>query len=425
MTELPATAAATPPEPAATPPEPAATPPEPAPPPHRGPGFELPGARQVVGRGLQLAYDSTGDLRRASLYIGLLMAAVAGPFALLLLLDIPAFTGLDFSKPEAMSREQAASLLALIGPLYGAGAMAFLGLVTVQIDGLLLAVALLAGRASGRPLQLREALTRARQVFWRYGAAAFVVGLVSTVVTLAVVLATGGFTSGSSFGTSILASLISTIVVLPFGYVATAVVIGDVTGTAALRRSIVLVRARPRLGVAVAAFAFAASALQTFGLGVAMDLVGRVAEVLHPNLDMTGSGLIVAIPLVFVGLMALGSLSITVNAVTVAPQVAAFLGLTHYSGGIDRARESTAAALPVPETAADAVPDPMALSVPDPPTGPMPAPDAMPLAHAVPAPGPPREQAPGTRPPRWVSIPMIVLIVLEGLIVLFGLPVWR
>lgn len=347
------------------------------------------------------------------------MAAVAGPFVLLLLLDIPVFSGIDFASPDAMTRAQAESLIELAGPLYGAGAMAFLGLVTVQIDGLLIAVALLAGRASGRPLELREALARARQVFWRYGAAAFVVGLLSTIVTFAVVAATGGFSRGSSFGSSILASLISTIVVLPFGYVATAVVIGDVTGTAALRRSIVLVRARPRLAVAVAAFAFAASALQTFGLGIAVDLVGGVADVLHPNLDMTGSGLIVAIPLVFVGLMALGSLSITVNAVTAAPQVAAFLGLTHYSGGIDRARESLVRAVAVPKSV-PMVPEPMV--EPEMPI------ELTPAAESSPQPPPltPVAPVPATaRRPRWITVPMIVLIALEALIVLGALPIGR
>lgn len=400
------------------------------------PAFELPGARQVVGRGLQLAYDSTRELRRASLYIGLLMVGVAGPFALLLLLDIPAFTGIDLSSPETMTQAQAESLLRLIGPLYGAGAMAAVGLVTVQIDGLLIAVALLAGRASGRPLQLREAVGRARQVFWRYGAAAFLVGVLSTLVTFAVVLATGGLNGGSSYGASILASLVSTLVVLPFGYVATAVVIGDVTGGAALRRSIVLVRARPRLAVAVAAFAFAASALQTFGLGVAVDLVGGVADVLHPNLDLSGSGLIVAIPLVVIGLMALGSLLVTVNAVTTAPQVAAFLGLTHYSGGIDRARDVASRDGPP----RDGPPRD------DPPAAPViaevvgvapfsddardPAPGVEPSALPPPPPAEPTSPAPIAAPGaaarvRWATVPMLALIVLEALIVLGGLPTWR
>jgi hypothetical protein len=245
-------------------------------------------------------------------------------------------------------------------------------------------------------------------VFWRYGSAAFLVGLLSSIVTFAVILATGGFSSSSSYGASILASLVSTIVVLPFGYVATAVVIGDVTGMAALRRSIVLVRARPRLAVAVAAFAFAASALQTFGLGVAVDLVGRAADLLHPNLDMAGSGLFVAIPLVFFGLMALGSLSITVNAVTTAPQVAAFLGLTHYSGGIDRAREPIADAAPL----AEPPPSPAEPEASLEPTLEVTAPPPAPIA------GPPV----GARRPRWISVPMVVLIVLEALIVLGNLP---
>jgi hypothetical protein len=372
--------------------------------------YELPTARQVVGRGLQLAYDSTRDLRRASLYIGLCTAAVVGPFALLLLVDIPKLGELDFSAPEAMSPGQAALLVRLIGPLYGAGALALLGFLAVQFDGFLMAIALLAGRAVGRPLELREALARARQVFWRYGLAAFVVGVISTVVTLAILFASGAFSGTSSLGASLLASFISTLVVLPFGYIDTAIVIGDVTSGAALRRSIVLVRARIRLAFAVAAFALAASALQTFGLGIAAEVAGLVADVLHPDLDLTGTGLIVAIPLVFVALMALGSLVITVDAVTVAPQVAAFLGLTRYSGGIDRARRAAPGGERAPEAPtlgspvdADAGLDPeLASSIP-----------------ALPQPTPPPLPTKATRP-RWITIPMVLLIGLEALIVVLA-----
>jgi hypothetical protein len=44
---------------------------------------------------------------------------------------------------------------------------------------------------------------------------------------------------------------------------------------------------------------------------------------------------------------AFGSLLLTVTAIVVAPQVIAFLGLTHYSGGIDRARDESVLRPPV------------------------------------------------------------------------------
>jgi hypothetical protein len=263
-------------------------------------------------------------------------------------------------------------------------------------------------------------------VFWRYGVAAFVVGLISTVVTLAILFASGAFSGTSSLGASLLASLISTLIVLPFGYIATAIVIGDVTGGAALRRSIGLVRARFRLAFAVAAFAFVASALQTFGLGIASEVVGLVAGVLHPDLDLTGPGLLIAIPLVFVALMALGSLSITVDAVTVAPQVAAFLGLTRYSGGIDRARRATAQVTIAVPGAAAVTPSERDASLGDElaPDGPAielaPQPDVEPASEstvAVPAPPPSPVQAKRTR---WITIPMAMLVGLEAFIAVIG-----
>jgi hypothetical protein len=328
--------------------------------------FELPTARQVVGRGLQLAYDSSGDLRRASLYIGLLLAAAAGPFAVLLLVDLPRLSTISFDGSDEAIQAQVPGLVSLIGPLYGAGALALLGLISASVDGLLVALSLLGGRAVGQPMPLRSCVARARQVFWRYLAAAFVVGTISTIVSLVVLIATGSFSpGGGSLGASLLGSFLATVVVAPFGYIASAIVLGDVSAGAALRRSITLARARPRLAITVAAFAFAAGALQTFGISVAGDLIQAIDEVVHPELDLTSPLLILALPLVLAALVALGSLSVTVAAVAAAPQVMAFLGLTHYSGGLDRARPAVRV--------------------------------------------------------RWVTLPMVVLIVLEALVALSGI----
>lgn len=358
------------------------------------PGFELPTARQVVGRGLQLAYDGTRDLRRASLYIGLVALAVAGPFAVLGLVDIPRFAAFPLGDLQSLSRHEAERFLSLFAPLYAAGLLAFAGFLAVAIDATLMAVAILAGRAVGLPLTTREALGRARQVYWRYGIAAFVVSLISGSVSLTIQAAGGAFGHPPSIGLTLLASFLATIVVMPFSYIATATVIGDVGGGAALGRSVTLVRARPQLAVVVAVFAFAAAALQTFGLGVAVGLAENVAELLHPSIDLGGNGLAVAVALVAVALVALGSLILTVAAVTTAPQVAAFLGLTHFSAGLDRAR--------MPATGA-------------------PPPAAQPALAATASTYWNQPVVGVHKPARWLTIPMIVLVLLELLVVAIGI----
>ena len=57
-------------------------------------------------------------------------------------------------------------------------------LVTISIDAQGIAIALLGGIASDRPLRLQEAVVRARQVFWRLAGAGFRVGGVSGSVLL-------------------------------------------------------------------------------------------------------------------------------------------------------------------------------------------------------------------------------------------------
>jgi hypothetical protein len=206
--------------------------------------YQLPSARQVVGRGLQLALDGSADIRRTSLYIGLLVAGVAAPAAVLLLANLPTLLALPWDDPMTMSQDQARALDALFGPLYSAVALALLGIVTVLVDGQLMAAALLAGRLAGAPLTMREALARSRQVFWRYGAAAFAVGLLSGATNLVVSLLTGTFGRGESIGSSLLATFVAAIVTAPFGYVLMGVVAGDVSAGTALRRSV----APPALG---------------------------------------------------------------------------------------------------------------------------------------------------------------------------------
>ncbi len=382
-----------------------------------GPAFELPTAREVVGRGLQLALDANRDIRNVSLYVGLLVLAVAGPAALLLVVDLPRLFEVNWQLPQVVTPEEAATLLNLIGPLYVVGALALLGVVSVSLDGQLMAASVLGARAVGRPMSLRESLRRARQVFWRYGFAAFAVGILSTVISTLVGLAIGSLGHAESVGGSLVGSLIATLLLAPCGYILTSIVIGDVDGGAALGRSITLARARPRLALVVAAFAFLASTFQVLGLGVALDLVDRVVAFLHPDLG-GGAGLLVAIPAIAIALVAFGSLGLTVGAVTAAPQVTAFLGLTRYSAGLDRARTSG------PVDAAPAAPPPTDPTAPTAPTGEVPP--VEPSAGSVTPPAAPAsywvQPGPTTRArTRWVTLPMLALIALEALAVAAGI----
>ena len=113
--------------------------------------------------------------------------------------------------------------------------------------------------------------------------------------------------------------------------------LGDVGAGEAARRSTRIVRARPWTALAIAAFAAIASYLTYFGIGAADDIVERVVSTI--GLDMSGGGVsLVAVgALVLVLVLAFGTLQFTVTAISIAPQVVAFLALTRYTGGLDKA----------------------------------------------------------------------------------------
>ncbi len=140
-----------------------------------------------------------------------------------------------FSAPPQPALE-AALLVVAIDALVGV-ALFF----TISIDAQVMAISILAGRASERPLRLWESIIRARQTFWRMAGAGTLVGVVALFVQLLILGALGGL-SQSAEAASILASLLSTIVIAPLAYVATSIVIGDV---GAMGGAVALVAALP------------------------------------------------------------------------------------------------------------------------------------------------------------------------------------
>ena len=319
-----------------------AGPPPPPPPPAWTKTYELPSARQVVSSGLQLAVASSAAIRRASIYIGLLSLGAFGPATIMILIGIgrlmsdPATVDTLTTDPSLIFVEQPE----LAGPLLFIYLLVVLGvllLIAISVDAQAIAISLLGATASDAPMRLREAIARARQVFWRLLGAGLLVGLVSSIVTFVVAIPfLRPFDTNQ--GITFIASMIGTLLVTPFAFAAAGIVLGDVGPIEALRRSMSLFRARPRIAIVVTLFTLVTSAIQTFAIGAGADVAIRVAEFLHLGLDQGGPSAILTAILVLAFIVAYGSLTVTIAAIVAAPQVAGFLGLTFYSGGLDRAR---------------------------------------------------------------------------------------
>lgn len=350
-----------------------------APPPPPAPtwtrAYEVPTARKVVASGLQLAVEANAAIRRASIYVGLLALGAFGPAVLLLIVGLARLLN-DPATADVMATDPTLILLdhpEIVEPLliiYALLIAGFFLLVAISIDAQAMAISILGGRAADHPMRLWEAVVRARQVFWRLFGAGLVVGVTSGVVTLVVTLPFIRL-GDSNTGLTFIGSMIGALVVTPFAFSSAGIVLGDVGAVEALRRSVALFRARPRISLVVTLFTLVTSAIQTFAISAGADAVVRVGEVMNLSLDQGALPLFVTIVIVLAFIVAFGSLTFTIAAIVAAPQVAGFLGLTYYSGGLDKARSAD---------------------------------DRRPRRF------------------RWVSLPMIVAMVLLALVAGFGLP---
>jgi hypothetical protein len=311
-------------------------PPAPEPPPVRP--YELPTARGVVTFGLSLAYGASSELRRASLYIGLLTLGLLGPPIVLLVEFLARVHITDVNSILDLFVNLDSGVMSVFVLLYLVGFTGVIGWLAVSIDAQLIAVALLAAREGDQHFTLREATIRARQVFWRMVRGAFIVGIVSAGIqfVLGAILA-ALVARGTAQG--FVVSLVSVIIVAPFGYLATGVVLGDVGAVEALKRSVRLARARPRIALVVALFTLVTAGIQFFALSAGIGLFAGVADFGHVGVNGGVVPLVALILGVLALVMAYGSLSFTVAAIVTAPQVGAFLGLTYYTAGLDRARD--------------------------------------------------------------------------------------
>jgi hypothetical protein len=341
---------ATPPAPPFSPPPGLAPPPTPPapPPPEPSPLDVLP---ETAGRILAASFDflvlCRTELRQASLYLGLIVLLTVGPVVLLIWGIVVSGEDLaaSFEDAESFSDALATRLAQVASAILATGVVATAGLVVAAVEGQAVAIALLASRAAGRPLSLRAAVMRSRAVFWRLVRGGILVGILLSIVELTVELLLGVRGSGSQ-GVQLLATALRTLAGVPFAYLATGIVIGDVGALEAISRSIRLASVRRRIALMVAVFAALAQYLVVFGLDAGGDLVARVAQTL--GLDPQGGPVaaVAVAALASVFILALGTLQFTVVAIATAPQVVAFLSLTRFTGGLARAQVAETAVSP-------------------------------------------------------------------------------
>lgn len=284
----------------------------------------------VLSGSLDLVTQARIPLRNASLYIGLLGVLTMALTAMTLLAP-----GVDlFSDPPAGIGGW--TVLALF--------VSFLAVVAIGVESEIIGVAILGGARIGRPLSLREALRRSRQVFWRVLLATFAVGLIGALLSGVLQAVFGAIFGNTTDAAPVGSALLAGVITAPFIYVPVGIVLGDVGAMESIRRSIRLARARFRLAVVASLFSVVAQFILVFAASAGIDLVIRILEPFRSELEQVDTanagGFLLVASGTTIGIFAYWTLTFTVSALTSGPQVVAFLGLTGYSRGLDGARDA-------------------------------------------------------------------------------------
>jgi hypothetical protein len=289
------------------------------------------GPRKLVGTALDLLTRPDAGLRGASFYIGFLVLLTVGPaVALFGLAMVSAIGSIAPGQPDPYQQSPAWALWLMVALL-----PALLGFWAASVEARALAVAVIGGRAEGRPLRLRESIAVVRARFWSVLGTQLLVGLLSggvEIVLYVCLLIALGRVDAISYAVSV---VVGVVVGTPFIYATAGVVLGEADAIEALRRSVRLARARKQLAVAVTLFSVLAGLVVQLGLGIAADTVSRV---------LSGAGLVdqfppaLIIPLVAALVFAYGTLVLLTEAIAAAPAVHAFVALTHYTAGLELGR---------------------------------------------------------------------------------------
>jgi hypothetical protein len=288
--------------------------------------------RRLIGASFDLLTRTSDDMRRASFYIGLIVLGTVGPLAI-------ASFGLEVVSIHHTRREMEGLLAGGLGVVEGSLLiLAGLGLFVASVESQVMAASILGGQVSMRPVTTRAALARSRMVFWRVVVGAVIVAIpvgIAQVAVDAFFVATFGPQTDLSLVTSV---VVAVVVGAPLAYVLAGIVLGDVPPFIAARRSLTVFSARKAAASLVAVFQTIAILLVLLGVSAGLDLALRVFDALGLGTDSGPAGLILIGIGIVVGVFALGTLIYTALAISLAPQVVMFVGLTRATFGLDHVR---------------------------------------------------------------------------------------
>jgi len=288
--------------------------------------------RRLLGASFDLLNRASDDMRRASFYIGIVVLGTVGPFAL-------ANLALEIVSIHRTARELRGLFDAGFGGWYWLlGVLAGLGLVVAAVESRTMASAILGGRLAERPISVREALARSRMVFWRAILASIILAIPVSIAQAIVQAGLERLLGGQADASLVSSTIVAGVVGAPLAYLLTGIVLGDVDPFEATRRSFRVFRARKLAAALVAVFETVAVLLVVLGLGAGLDIALRVFDALGLGSDSGPAGLMLITLGVVVGVFALGTLIYTALAISVAPQVVMFVGLTRATIGLDHVR---------------------------------------------------------------------------------------
>jgi hypothetical protein len=288
--------------------------------------------RRLVGASFDLLSRCSDEMRRASFYIGGIVLATAGGYAL-------ATWAVEVAGVhDTVAATEAAMVGALGGWLGLLGLIAVLGLIVASVESRAMAAAILGGRATGRPLTVRSALARSRATFWRVIATSIIAAVPLGVVQGIVGVLLAAMVPTATEVSLAVSVLVAALVGAPFAYLLTGVVLGDVAPLEAMWRSFRVFRARKAAAVLVTLFESIAQLLILFGLAAGLDIALRILSSLGLGVDSGAAGIALTTLVIVAGVFALGTLIFTVMIISIAPQVVMFVGLTHATLGLDHVR---------------------------------------------------------------------------------------
>lgn len=306
--------------------------PAPSPVPTPGPVPAVESTRRLLGASFDLLSRASDDMRRASFYIGLIVLVTVAPAALAAwALEVAALHHTESELDRLVGEAGYAWYSILVS-------LAVVGLAVASVESRTMAAGILGGRLAGRPVTTRQALQRSRMIFWRAVVGSIVVGI-PVAIAQGILTGLGETLFGPQTDLSVVVTtLAAALVGAPLAYVLTGIVLGDVDPLEAARRSFRVFRARKLAAAIVAVFETAAVLLVVFGLSAGLDLGLRLFDALGVGPDSGPAGLAFVSIGIVVLVFAFGTLVYTALALSIAPQVVMFVGLTRATIGLDHVR---------------------------------------------------------------------------------------